>query len=184
MSRIGNKPITLSDKITVTFEGDLLKVQGSEGNLMLKILEGVKVNLNDKVIEVGLENPKGKSDIQGLFRSILQNAITGVEKKWTKTLELSGVGYSASTTGSKLILNLGFSHPVNIEAPTGITFGVKENKITVTGVDKYSVGEEAAKIKKIRPPEPYKGKGIKYEGEHIRKKLGKAAKAVGGVGAK
>lgn len=183
MSRIGSKSITITDNVRVALKENLVMVEGPSGKLEIKLPENVSVIISGGLLEVKVVR-KDNSSLQGLVRSLLQNAVDGVKNKWAKTLELSGVGYSASTTGNKLTLNLGFSHPVEISAPEGITFQVKENKICVLGADKYLVGEVAANIRRMRPPEPYKGKGIRYEGEYIRKKLGKAAKAVGGVGAK
>lgn len=183
MSRIGNKPITITDIIKVNLSQKSVVVEGPSGKLEIELPENVSVIIKGGLMEIKVDK-ETNSSLQGLYRSLLQNAVTGVVNKWTKTLELSGVGYTASTTGDKLTLNLGFSHPVEIAAQEGITFQVKENKIKVCGADKYLVGEVAASIKRIRPPEPYKGKGIRYEGEYIRKKLGKAAKAVGGAGAK
>ena len=119
--------------------------------------------------------------VSGYIRANLDNLITGVTKGWTKTLELSGVGYRATVTGADLTLNLGFSHPVTVTPPEGIQFAAAEGKIVVSGRDKQLVGQVAAKIRELKKPEPYKGKGIKYLGEHIRKKAGKAAKAIGGA---
>ncbi|MCL4339288.1 50S ribosomal protein L6 [Patescibacteria group bacterium] len=182
MSRIGQKPIAKEQDVKVEASGSAVHVEGSAGKMDLTLPEGFSLTTGEKELLLKIENERiADGKIHGLFRSLLQNAVTGVKKPWTKTLELVGVGYRAQTTGSDLVLNLGFSHPINIKAPAGITFQVTENKVTVSGVDKYMVGEMAAKIRRLKPPEPYKGKGIRYTGEHIRKKLGKAAKAVGGA---
>jgi large subunit ribosomal protein L6 len=180
MSRIGNKPIIIDPTVKITVDGDEVCVEGTGGKIVLPVSSGVKVEVNDKEI---LFKTKSSSDNnqQGLFRTLVQNAVTGVKNPWTKNLELIGVGYRAQTQGEDLILNVGFTHQVTIKAPAGISFKVAENKITVTGADKYLVGEVAASIRRVKPPEPYKGKGIRYQGEYIRKKLGKAAKAVGGA---
>ncbi len=181
MTRIGRKPIDIKPDVKITQTEGFIVVEGPQGKLILPIPEQVVVKTGDKLAEVAEKNEGTARNIHGLFRSLLSNAIVGVVTPWTKSLELVGVGYRAQTDGKQLELNLGFSHPVKITAPEGITFKVAENKIIVTGVDKYLVGEEAAKIHKLKPPEPYKGKGIRYEKELIRKKLGKAAKAVGGA---
>lgn len=183
MSRIGKKPILLDPDIKVSIQGNTVNVKGPNGSLNLSIPRGIKVEQVENKITISSSDKDG-GNIHGLFRSLLANIVTGVKKYWTKRLEMVGVGYRAKTTGNELTLHLGFSHPVIINAPDGITFGVSENKITITGADKYLVGETAATIRRLKKPEPYKGKGIRYEGEFIRKKLGKAAKAVGAVGAK
>jgi large subunit ribosomal protein L6 len=140
------------------------------------------VNIVDGKIEVKRSgNDKPTKALHGYVRANLDNLITGVTKGWTRVLELSGVGYRAAVTGANLTLNLGFSHPVTVVPPEGIQFSAAEGKIVVSGRDKQLVGQVAAKIREIKKPEPYKGKGIKYQGEHIRKKAGKAAKAIGGA---
>ena len=184
MSRIGKKPITIPNNIKLTRNRDTMIIEGPMGKLNIVIPENIEVKTVNNSLEVTTKSNMDDSSLQGLYRTLIQNAVLGVVNKWRKTVELSGVGYTAATTGNKLTLNLGFSHPVEINAPEGITFEVKENKIITQGANKYLVGEVAAKIRKIRPPEPYKGKGIRYVGEYIRKKLGKAAKAVGGTTAK
>lgn len=178
MSRVGKKPIILESGVKVETTGEVVKVRGPKGSLDLSAPSGIKVVISEGEVKVNAADLCPKS-IHGLFRSLLQNAVLGVTKGWQKTLELVGVGYRAEVSGSELILNLGFAHPVKFSAPQNITFSVSENKITVSGIDKYLVGEMAAKIRNIKKPEPYKGKGIRYVGEYIRKKLGKAAKAVG-----
>jgi large subunit ribosomal protein L6 len=181
MSRIGKKIIELPQGINLSVNGNTITVSGPKGQMIVEVTPGITLQIEGNKINVKTEE-KGKASLQGLFRSQIQNAVTGVFTGWTKTLELVGVGYRAQTTGSELILNLGFSHAVKIVAPKGLTFSVNENKIMVSGADKYMVGEISAKIRRLKPPEPYKGKGIRYFGEVIRKKLGKAAKAVGGAG--
>ncbi|MBI2617371.1 50S ribosomal protein L6 [Candidatus Gottesmanbacteria bacterium] len=184
MSRIGMKPIQRDSTVTFSIEGRDVLISGPKGKVVLRQPQDILLKVNDKDVFVEMKSSKGEKSTYGLFRSILANAITGVTTPWTKSLELVGVGYRAQTSGQELILHLGFSHPVKIQAPEGISFGVSENIITVSGVDKYLVGEVAATIHRIKKPEPYKGKGIRYKGEYIRKKLGKAAKAVGATGAK
>lgn len=181
MSRIGNKPITIEPGVTVTASEAGYTVVGPKGQLMVNAINGIKVEINGNVIEIKTSNNDGTSNLIGLGRTLISNAIIGVSRGWTKSLELVGVGFRAANQGNDLVLNVGFSHPVTIPAPKGITFTIVENKITVSGVDRYVVGEVAASVKRVKPPEPYKGKGIRYEGEVIRKKLGKAAKAVGGA---
>ena len=182
MSRIGNKPLIVEKEISVSINDGTVQVVGPKGTLNVKLVQGVKIEHSHNLLEVKAINQH--SNLQGLYRSILQNALIGVKSGWQKTLELVGVGYRAQTTGSELILNVGFSHPVKFLAPEGISFQCQEDKIIIFGIDKYLVGEIAARIKRVRPPEPYKGKGIRYLGEIIRKKAGKAAKAVGGITSK
>lgn len=182
MSRIGNAIISVPKEAVVTVTGVEAVVKGPKGELRMVIPPGISVKVTEGVIEV-----KRKGDdtairaLHGYVRANLNNCITGVTKGWTKTLELSGVGYRAAVTDNNLTLHLGFSHPVTVTPPTGIQFTATEGKIVVLGSDKQLVGEVAAGIRAIKKPEPYKGKGIKYQGEHIRKKAGKAAKAVGGA---
>lgn len=180
MSRIGKKPINIEKGVTVSVANGLVHVSGSRGQLNIKLDRGISVKQTDTSLEVQVVSEEF-SPLQGLFRTLLQNAIIGVTNGWTKRLELVGVGFRAESSGSELTLNVGLSHPVIIKAPEGITFTVSENKINVAGADKYLVGELAAKVKAVKPPEHYKGKGIRYEGEVIRKKAGKAAKVVGGA---
>lgn len=182
MSRIGLKPISVDAQVTIAFDGNVIRVAGPKGNITMTKPEDVSIKLDNGVLRVESNGSDEEKSIHGLIRSILSNAIKGVVVPWTKDLELIGVGFRAQTTGQELVLHVGFSHPVNIKAPEGITFAVSENIITVTGVDKYVVGEVAAVIRRHKKPEPYKGKGIRYKGEYIRKKLGKAAKALGASG--
>ncbi|OGY25998.1 MAG: 50S ribosomal protein L6 [Candidatus Woykebacteria bacterium RBG_16_44_10] len=182
MSKIGRKPIFLPDDVQIETDHKLV-VKGPLGELSLKLPRGVRVKLEDKKV---LVEPKaeisGARPSQGLARSLIANMVEGVTKGFKKTLELSGIGFRANLTGQKLVLTVGFSHPVEIGAPEGVAFSVTENKITVSGVDKEKVGEAAAQIRNVRPPDPYKGKGIRYEGEIIRLKPGKAAKVGTGAG--
>lgn len=182
MTRIGRKPIIFEQEVKISQDGSKLFVEGSQGKLELAVPDALDVKISANTVEIDAKNNDRTKGIQGMFRSLLQNAVTGVKNPWIKTLELVGVGFKAQTNGSELELNLGFSHPVKITAPDGISFKVVENKISVSGADKYLVGEVAASIRRAKPPEPYKGKGIRYEKEYIRKKLGKAAKAVGASG--
>jgi len=176
MSRIGKLLIKLPTGVTVKLAGGQAEVTGPKGTLKTKIHEKAEVKIDAESIKVEVPD-QNYGNIHGLVRSLLANMVKGVTDGWTKTLELNGTGYRASTTGEELALALGFSHPVNIKAPAGISFEVKENKITIKGADKAMVGEIAAKIRGLKPADPYKLKGFKYEGEIIIKKVGKAVKA-------
>jgi len=182
MSRIGNAIIIVPKEVSVTAEGTLVVVKGPKGELHMTVPAHISVNIADGKIEVERKGEdKRTRALHGYVRANLANLVTGVTMGWTKILELSGVGYRAAVTGVNLILNLGFSHPVTVTPPAGIQFAVNEGKIVVSGRDKQLVGQVAAGIRELKKPEPYKGKGIKYEGEHVRKKAGKAAKAIGGA---
>lgn len=181
MSKIGRKPVEIKQGVTVSHEGGIVKVNGPKGLLSFALPQGVLVNVEDNKVIVSQKKANiatGKAAF-GLTRATIANMVKGVVDGFEKKLELSGVGYRAQASPSDLTLSLGFSHPVRISAPEGITFGVFENVITVSGIDKAIVGNTAAKIRSLKPPEPYKGKGIRYLGERIRRKAGKAAKAVG-----
>ncbi len=182
MSRIGQKPIEILNGVNVNLKDQIIEVSGDTGKMQLNLNDYINVNLEGNLIklEPKIQNTQGKA-MMGLYRTLINNAIKGASISWTKTLQLIGVGFRAQTNGKELNLSLGFSHPVIIKAPQGITFAVSENKITVSGMDKYLVGETAAKIRRYKTPEPYKGKGIKYIDEKIRKKAGKATKALGGA---
>ncbi len=182
MSKIGKLPIEIVNGVTVTIEEQKVTVTGSKGTLSYTAPKGITVAIEDNKVIVGQE--KGKENqtkaLFGLTRALLANLVKGVSTGFEKKLELAGVGFRAQTTGAELTLSVGFYHPVKIKAPTGITFAVVDNnKIVVSGSDKALVGNTAAVIRAVRAPEPYKGKGIKYEGEKIRRKAGKSAKAVG-----
>lgn len=181
MSRIGKQPIIIPKDVVVKIDDRTVLVSGPKGELALTIPRGIEVKLNDGQIICQLG--KGPGSLWGLTRTLIANAVTGVTTGWLKVLELVGVGFRATIEADVLVLTVGFSHPVRIKAPVGITFSVFENKIQVSGCDKQLVGEVAANLRKIRPPEPYKGKGIRYQQELIRRKVGKVAKAIGGVGA-
>ncbi len=186
MSRIGKKPVKIPSGVTVKTEDHKLLANGPKGELSLNIQPEIKVTVNGPEILVDrvAETPKAKS-LHGLVRTLIENMLMGVSTGWNKGLELVGVGYRAEVSGQNLVLNVGFSHQVKFPAPAGITFEVADNtKINVKGIDKQLVGETAAQIRRVRPPEPYKGKGIRYIGEVVRRKAGKAAKAAGATGAK
>lgn len=177
-SNIGKQPIEIVAGVTVVKDGKNVTVTGTKGTLSWNIPTGIDVEVNDNKVVVKKEHEaRYLEKFYGLTRSLLFNMVTGVSTGFDKKLELSGVGYRARVDGRDLVLNLGFSHPVKISAPENINFKVEENVITVSGIDKHIVGDVASKIRKVRPPDPYKAKGIKYEGEKIRRKAGKAAKA-------
>lgn len=181
MSKIGKKPIAITTGVTVTIKDGVVTVAGPKTTMTLTLMKGIDVVVSDDNIIVSQKDLSGDTSAAfGLTRSLLANLVHGVTSGFEKKLELSGVGYRAAGGGSDLTISVGYSHPVKVKAPEGITFSVAENIITVCGTDKMIVGDVAAKIRSIRPPEPYKGKGIKYVGEYVRRKVGKAAKAVGG----
>ena len=178
MSRIGNKPINVPDGVEVKLDGNHITVKGPKGTLERDIHKNINVSLDDKVITVTRCNdePENRS-LHGLTRTLISNMIEGVLNEYKRELEINGVGYRAQKKGNKLVMNLGYSHPVEMDPPEGITFDVPDaNHITVRGIDKEVVGQTAAVIRTKRPPEVYRGKGIKYAEEHIRRKEGKAGK--------
>lgn len=183
MSRIGRKQIDIKEGVTVDIGSMSVVVNGPLGQLSFNIPKGIEVkNVDGKITVVLKDRAEEDSDAKfGLTRAMIANMIKGVSSGFEKKLELSGVGYRGIVSGDELSLSVGFSHPVKLKAPEGVKFSVSENIITVSGKDKTLVGNTAAKIRAIRPPEPYKGKGIRYLGEKIRRKAGKAAKVVGGA---
>lgn len=184
MSRIGDTPIMISQGVTVESIGQTVSITGPKGVLKLNVDPSISVKIEGNKVIVKRKNDLKKiKALHGLTRNLIANMILGVTTGWSKNLELVGVGFRAQIDGNKLILNVGYSHPVEVLAPEGVTFEVLDNtKIKISGVDKQLVGQMAANIKKIRVPDVYKGKGIRYEGEYIRKKVGKSAK-VGVAGA-
>jgi large subunit ribosomal protein L6 len=180
MSRIGKLPVAVPAGVDVKVEAGEVMVKGPKGELRQRILaDVVNVRLDDgKVLVERKGDAKTHRSAHGLTRTLIANMVDGVSKGFRKSLEISGVGYRAAKAGERINLSLGFSHPVSFEAPKGVTLTVEgTNKIHVEGIDKQAVGQVAADIRRLRKPEPYKGKGIRYEGERIRKKLGKAGKA-------
>jgi len=177
MSRIGKKPINIPESVDVKIEGSQLTVKGPKGELNLDIHPMVKIEQKDGQLEVTIKNPEDKNEkaLWGLFGSLVKNMIDGVTEGFEKKLEIVGIGYKAELKGDNLVLNVGYSHPVEFKIPQGITVAIDKNIITITGIDKQLVGEIAANIRKVRKPEPYKGKGIKYVDEIIIKKVGNAA---------
>ena len=179
MSRIGKKPISLPNGVSVTVEqGNTVRVKGPKGELTEQIHRDMKVVVEGN--EVRVERPSDEPEhraLHGLSRTLVANMVEGVSNGYSKALEIVGVGYRAQKQGKKLVLNMGYSHPVEMEEPEGIEFVVENpTRIVVKGVSKHLVGEVAAKVRSVRKPEPYKGKGIKYENETIRRKVGKAGK--------
>lgn len=180
MSRIGKLPITIPSGVDVKLDGQDVDVKGPKGSLTLQVAEPISVERNDdgQIIVERPDDERQNRSLHGLTRTLISNMITGVTDGYEKKLEIVGVGYRVIAKGPKqLEFALGFSHPVIVDAPEGITFAVESpTKFSVSGIDKQLVGETAANIRKIRKPEPYKGKGVRYAGENVRRKVGKAGK--------
>ncbi|MDZ4655759.1 MAG: 50S ribosomal protein L6 [Coriobacteriia bacterium] len=178
MSRIGKQPIPVPSGVEVTINGSEVAVKGPKGTLTQTFVSDMSIELTDGVILVTRPSDERRHrSLHGLTRTLVANMVIGVSEGFQKNLEINGVGYRAVLKGNDLDMSLGFSHPVVVIAEEGITFEVPSpTKISVKGIDKQRVGQVAAEIRKLRPPEPYKGKGIRYAGEHVRRKLGKAAK--------
>jgi len=175
MSRVGKKPIEVPDKTKIDYQGKLLTVSGEKGSLSRSIHPEVDLDIQDRSIHVTLENDsRSNRALQGLTRSLVANMITGVTRGFERVLEINGIGYRASAAGSKLTFNIGYSNPVEFALPEGVSGTVdKNNVIKLSGIDKEKLGQTAAAIRRLRPPEPYKGKGIKFAEERIRCKAGK-----------
>jgi large subunit ribosomal protein L6 len=178
MSRIGRMPVTVPSGVDVNISGREVTVKGPKGTLSLRISAPIEVSQEDGVLTVTRPSDEGEvRALHGLSRSLIANMVTGVTDGYRKTLEIVGVGYRVQAKGKDLEFALGFSHPVPVNAPDGITFRVETpTRFIVEGIDKQQVGEVAAKIRKLRKPDPYKGKGVRYQGEQIRRKVGKAGK--------
>jgi large subunit ribosomal protein L6 len=176
MSRIGKAPIAIPEKVKVTLAPPSLTVQGPKGSLIMSVSDLVTVDMDDSFIRVSAADQHRKCRaMHGLMRTLIQNMVTGVTCGFTKSLEIQGVGYRAEATEHTLTLNVGYSNPVSVPIPEGIAIEVEKNTtIHVRGIDKQQVGEMAARIRRVRKPEPYRGKGIRYLGEQIRRKVGKA----------
>lgn len=176
MSRIGNQPIEIPSGVEVKIDANRVIVKGSKTELTLDILKKVNVALEDKQVVLSIDGTDTPSKFQGLYRSLIANMVTGVTQGFTKIMELKGVGYRAAVQGTKLNMQLGFSHPTEIQIPEGIEVKVDKNVvITIKGADKQEVGQFAAKLHHLRKPEPYKGKGVHYQGQYVRRKAGKSA---------
>lgn len=178
MSRIGKNPISVPSGVEVTVDGQNVAVKGPKGELSVTISEPITVSLEDGVITVARPDEERESrSLHGLSRTLINNMIVGVTEGYSKALEIVGTGYRVLAKGSNLEFALGYSHPIVVEPPEGISFSVDgQTKVAVHGIDKQLVGETAANIRKLRKPEPYKGKGVRYAGENVRRKVGKAGK--------
>ena len=175
MSRIGKKAIAIPSGVTVTLDGQTVSVKGPKGQLAWTVSEEIEITLDGGQLTLAPRNDTQRArGMWGLSRTLLDNMVTGVTKGYEEVLELVGVGYRAALKGQALSMQLGFSHDVDIPPPAGITFAVpKQTEVRISGIDKQLVGEVAARIRRIRPPEPYKGKGVRYAGEQVRRKEGK-----------
>lgn len=177
MSRIGKKPIPLAKEFQVKKTGNIIEVTGPKGKLQLEMKDDIKMEINDNEIVFSRDsNQKDIRALHGLYRALLQNMITGVTEGFSKKLDLVGIGYKAELKGNNIVFALGYSHPIVFSAPSDIKIELPApNNVVVSGIDKQLVGLVAAKIRELRPPEPYKGKGIKYSDEKVRRKAGKTA---------
>jgi large subunit ribosomal protein L6 len=178
MSRIGRMPIDIPSGVTITIEGQQVSVKGPKGDLSLRVKEPiVAAMVENQVVVTRPDDERESRSLHGLTRNLISNQIVGVTEGFSKNLQVVGTGYRLASKGQGVELQLGFSHSITVEPPAGITFTVEGNdKLTVSGIDKQAVGEVAANIRKLRKPEPYKGKGVRYEGEQVRRKAGKAGK--------
>ncbi|MBU0573301.1 MAG: 50S ribosomal protein L6 [Candidatus Margulisiibacteriota bacterium] len=183
MTRMGNRKIDIPKGVTVSVKDKTVNVAGPKGKQDLVYHDGITIKVEGAEVSVSRNGDNKRSkELHGLYRALLASMIVGVSEGYVKTLELVGVGYRASKAGKKLALQLGFSHPIEIDPPVGVDINVEgTNKILVSGINKEHVGQLAATIKALRPVEPYKGKGIRYAGQYVRRKAGKAAKAAGGA---
>jgi large subunit ribosomal protein L6 len=184
MSRIGKKPILIPAGVEAKVEGNKVWVKGPKGEMTKEFLPEIKIELTGNEIllspQPGKEGLKQVKSWWGLFRMLIANMVQGVSVGFEKKLEIEGIGFKSEVVGKQLVLNVGFSHPVKLDIPAGLQVGVEKNVITVSGIDKESVGQFAAVIKRVKPPEPYKGKGIRYAGEIIKRKVGKKLAATAG----
>ncbi len=178
MSRIGKRPITIPEGVKVSEEDKIFKVVGPKGELALKVPQNISIKIDGKEIGVTAANPDEKKNraMWGTFARLISNMVFGVKEGYSKSLELVGIGFKMAVSGDEINMELGYSHPIKYKLPKGITAAVAKNILTISGIDKALVGDVAASIRKLRKPEPYKGKGIKYVDEVIRRKAGKAAK--------
>jgi large subunit ribosomal protein L6 len=182
MSKIAKKPITIPDGAEAKVDGRVLRIKGKEGELNLNVLEYVSIEVKEgHIIFTATANHKQARANWGTMAALTKNAFVGVTKGFIKNLEFEGIGFRASLEGVNLVLSVGFTHPVKIAPPAGIKFSIEKNVIKISGADKTAVGQVAAQIRKVKPPEPYLGKGIRYQGEVIQRKAGK--KAAGATGA-
>lgn len=178
MSRIGRRPVSIPSGVSVSAADGELRVKGPKGSLAERLPETIRAEVAEGEVRLTRgDDRKTTRALHGLARALVANMVTGVTEGFVRELEIHGVGYRAEVTGSKLRLALGFSHPVEMAVPEGLTVAVRENRIRIEGTSRESVGQFAANVRRIRPPEPYKGKGIRYTGEHVRRKVGKAGGA-------
>lgn len=183
MSKIGKLPVQIPEGVEVNIDGRKIRVTGPKGTLEREVPEELSVEIRDGKLWVLLKKKTNHARaLYGTTRSLIVNMVHGVSQGWSKTLQLVGTGYKAELSGKTLVLSVGYSHPIKIDPPQEINFKVEKSDVIVEGIDKELVGLVAAKIRAVRPPEPYKGKGILYKGEEVRRKAGKAAKAVGASG--
>ncbi len=182
MSRVGKRPIPMPDGVTVVREGDGVRVEGPKGMLSQRVPSGIRVEIVDGQVKLQRSDDRQESRaLHGLTRALIANMVQGVTTPFVKQLEIQGIGYRAAADGKRLQLQVGFSHPVALPIPAGIQVSVDRNTmVRVEGIDRQQVGQFAAEIRAIRPPEPYKGKGIRYLGEHVRRKVGKSGVTAGG----
>ncbi|MBT4384779.1 50S ribosomal protein L6 [Candidatus Peregrinibacteria bacterium] len=183
MSRIGKKPVIISSGVTITQADGVVTVKGPKGELTITLHPLIKIEITESEVNILRDGEESqKRALQGLTRSLIQNMVTGVTEGFIKRLEINGVGYRAQPQGKKLVLSLGYSHPIEYAVPDGVEVtqdAEKKNVLIVSGIDKQKVGQTAAEIRSFRKPEPYKGKGIKYEDEYIKRKAGKTAAKAG-----
>jgi large subunit ribosomal protein L6 len=177
MSRIGNKPVAVPSGVTVSEGGGVLTVKGPKGQLTQNIVDGISFDIGDGTVKVNRADDRRQYRANhGLMRALLNNMVTGVSAGFERKLEIIGVGYKAAVQGNKAVFNLGYSHPVDFPFPDGVSISVDKNTlVTVSGIDKEKVGQAAAEIRGFRPPDSYKGKGVRYQGEYVRLKAGKTA---------
>lgn len=177
MSRVGKKPIELSEKIKITYTDKVLTVAGDKGTLSRTLHPDVNINIDDNTLTVTIETMDKKTrSLWGMTRALISNMVTGVSQGFERALEINGIGYRAELKGDKIEFNLGYSHPINFPLPEGISANIEKNVIKLSGIDKDLLGHTASTIRSLRPPEPYKGKGVKYAEEFIQRKAGKTAK--------
>jgi large subunit ribosomal protein L6 len=177
MSRVGKKPIEISDKIKITYSDRILTVSGEKGTLTRTIHPDVNLNIEDKSLTVTIDNMDKKTrSLWGMTRALIANMVTGVSQGFERALEINGIGYRAEIKGQNIEFNLGYSHSIDFPLPEGISANIDKNIIKLSGIDKDLLGYTASNIRSLRPPEPYKGKGVKYAGEYIQRKAGKTAK--------
>lgn len=174
MSRVGKKPIPIPDNTKILYKNRVVTVEGEKGTLTRTVHPDADLRIEDRVIHVIIEkNDRSAHAIQGLVRSLVSNMIIGVSKGFERILEINGIGYRAEVKGKNVVFNLGYSHPISFDIPEDIAVSIDKNSLKLAGIDKEKLGHTAASIRRLRPPEPYKGKGIKYAEEHIQRKAGK-----------